>query len=63
MFARSDELLGEEIAEPSSRFDSPVSLLELLGRVTQPVGLGRARSDLDLVDHVLVYVDGNSGAR
>jgi hypothetical protein len=36
-------------------------LLETVGPLAQPDGLGRARSDPDLVEDVFVAVDSNSG--
>ena len=61
MLAGSNKLLGEEIAETMGGLHRPRSLLEPVGPVAQPNGLGGTRSDSDLVEDDFVAVDCDSG--
>jgi len=61
VLARRDELLGEEIAQSMGRLDRPRPLLEPVRPLAQTHGLGRTRSDTDLVEDMFVAIDSDSG--
>jgi len=57
----SDELLGDQIAQPAGRLHRPRPLSEALRPRTEPLHLDLRRSDLDLVEDLFVVVDGDRG--
>ncbi len=60
---RSDELLSEQVAEPTCGLDGPHPFRKRRRPAPQLSGLLAAGSDTDLVEHMLGVVDGDRGVR
>ena len=62
-FARSDELLSEQVAEPTCGLDCPHPFRERRRPAPQLSSLLAAGSNTDLVEHMLSVVDGDHDVR